>query len=51
MRSGSNVRPALPDDYRKAVQIIRKAVINAVWMRFQAFIKNLPGQSMVGCLH
>ena len=50
MQSGGNVRPAPPGDCRKAVQVIRKAVINAVWMQFQAFIKNLPRRTMIGCL-
>lgn len=29
---------------------MRKAVINAVWMQFQAFIKNLSQPPMIGCL-
>src|SRR6202034_1575792 len=32
----------------KAVAAIRKAVVNAVWMQFQAFIKNFPRRPMVG---
>jgi hypothetical protein len=54
----SRIAPAIREErsadpagiFQKAVETIRKAVINAVWMQFQAFIKNLPRQSMIGCL-
>jgi hypothetical protein len=50
MQSGGSVPPIRAGAFRKAVETTGKAVVNAVWMQFQAFIKNLSRRPMVGCL-